>query len=228
MNTGASIPQSHAHRKGGYTRGAVASDAADDPSSTRGRILSAAMDVLDRKGPAHIGIRAIAQKAKVSVGLVHHYFTSKDGLLEACVSQLYDALLAVEGEQRERLENDDLHEALDHSVRRGYRIASENRVLVRVVMRFVAERGGLPGSLRESMQARYLDDWGAIVARRTGLEEWDARARVHSVTAMTGRYAAASATELAAILGEPDMDEPALRQRAEDHLAWLAKRIPDT
>lgn len=202
-------------------------DDADDASSTQGRILSAALEVLDRKGPAHVGIRAIAQRAKVSVGLVHHYFTSKDGLLEACVRKLYEALLEVEAEERAGLTEGELGEALAHATRRGYRIACQNRVLVRVVMRIVAERGGLPKTLRGTVQDRFLDGWSRIVSERTQRPMWEVRAQIHTVSSMTGRYAAASKAELASILGEPDLEEEELRRRIEEHLGWLASQVAD-
>jgi len=94
-------------------------------------------------------------------------------------------------------------------------------------MRIVAERGGLPKTLRGTVQDRFLDGWSRIVSERTQRPMWEVRAQIHTVSSMTGRYAAASKAELASILGEPDLEEEELRRRIEEHLGWLASQVAD-
>lgn len=48
------------------------------------RILTAALDLFGRAGVDGTGIRAVAEQAGVSTGLVLHHFGSKEGLREAC------------------------------------------------------------------------------------------------------------------------------------------------
>lgn len=57
---------------------------------TKQRIQAAATDLIQHSegNLAQVTMRAIAQQAGVSVGLINHYFTSKDQLIEACVQQI--------------------------------------------------------------------------------------------------------------------------------------------
>ena len=57
---------------------------------TKQRIQAAATDLIQHSEGklAQVTMRAIAQQAGVSVGLINHYFTSKDQLIEACVQQI--------------------------------------------------------------------------------------------------------------------------------------------
>ena len=57
---------------------------------TKQRIQAATTDLIQRSegNLAQVTMRAIAQQAGVSVGLINHYFTSKDQLIEACVQQI--------------------------------------------------------------------------------------------------------------------------------------------
>lgn len=48
---------------------------------TRGRIYTAAIDLMDRKGFENITVADISKKAGVSVGAFYHYFESKNDIL---------------------------------------------------------------------------------------------------------------------------------------------------
>ncbi|WP_018223502.1 TetR family transcriptional regulator [Salinispora pacifica] len=55
-----------------------------DKSSTKSRILAAAITLFADQGVAATGVRAIAAAADVHPSLIIHYFGSKDGLRVAC------------------------------------------------------------------------------------------------------------------------------------------------
>lgn len=57
---------------------------------TKQRIQAAATDLIQRgEGDlSQVTMRAIARQAGVSVGLINHYFASKDQLVETCVQQI--------------------------------------------------------------------------------------------------------------------------------------------
>lgn len=52
------------------------------------KLVAAACDLLAEVGPRAASVRAIASRAGVNHGLVHHYFGSKDALLSAAMSSL--------------------------------------------------------------------------------------------------------------------------------------------
>lgn len=52
------------------------------------RLLLAAMDLLAEEGPRHLTVRAVAKRAGVNHGLIHHYFGGKDGLLLEAMRRL--------------------------------------------------------------------------------------------------------------------------------------------
>lgn len=52
------------------------------------KLINAAADLLGEVGPRAMSVRAIADRAGVNHGLVHHYFDGKEGLLRAAMSRL--------------------------------------------------------------------------------------------------------------------------------------------
>ena len=64
----------------------------------RARIRNAAIDLFGREGFG-IGLRAIAEAAGVSLGLIRHHFGSKAGQREACDTQILEEIRAAKEEQ---------------------------------------------------------------------------------------------------------------------------------
>ena len=54
-------------------------------ADTRGQILAAARETFSEKGFDKATIRGIARQAGVDPALVHHYFTSKEGMFVAAM-----------------------------------------------------------------------------------------------------------------------------------------------
>ena len=52
------------------------------------KLIAAAGEMLAEVGPRALSVRAVAQRAGVNHGLVHHYFGSKDALLRAAMHDL--------------------------------------------------------------------------------------------------------------------------------------------
>jgi AcrR family transcriptional regulator len=57
----------------------------------RERLLCAAQEELTQ-GQGHLEMQAVARRARVSVGLAHHHFGSKAGLIAAVVEEFYSRL----------------------------------------------------------------------------------------------------------------------------------------
>ncbi|MFI6868616.1 TetR family transcriptional regulator [Nocardia sp. NPDC050406] len=83
-----------------FKRSAVSEGSAAD-LSTRARIRDAAIAVFGEQGFG-VGVRAIAQAAGVSPGLVNHHFGSKDGLREACDDHVRELVRAAKMESMQR------------------------------------------------------------------------------------------------------------------------------
>ena len=64
---------------------------ARDTVSARDKLVAAAAELLGEVGPRATSVRMVADRAGVNHGLVHHYFSSKDGLLRAAMESLVDA-----------------------------------------------------------------------------------------------------------------------------------------
>jgi AcrR family transcriptional regulator len=64
------------------------------------RILDAAIELFASEGVEGATIRAVADKAGVSPGLVIHHFGSKDGLRRAADDAVFDRVVIPAGEQR--------------------------------------------------------------------------------------------------------------------------------
>ena len=64
-------------------------------SSARGRLLKAGAQVYAERGYAGGSVREICKRAETSPNMVHHYFGSKAGLLEAIVERFDTQVLAL-------------------------------------------------------------------------------------------------------------------------------------
>lgn len=63
----------------------------DEKVPARDKLMAAAAELLGEVGPRATSVRMVADRAGVNHGLVHHYFSSKDGLLRAAMASLVDA-----------------------------------------------------------------------------------------------------------------------------------------
>jgi AcrR family transcriptional regulator len=61
---------------------------ADARTTVEEKLVGAASEMLAEVGPRAMSVRAVAQRAGVNHGLVHHYFGSKDALLRAAMHDL--------------------------------------------------------------------------------------------------------------------------------------------
>jgi AcrR family transcriptional regulator len=68
--------------------------------SSRGKILSVALELFAKKGYHATSISQIAQKAKISKGLMYNYFASKEKLLDEIIEQGFNSLAELEFEAR--------------------------------------------------------------------------------------------------------------------------------
>jgi len=124
-------------------------------------ILTAAAQVLERRGYASATTDAIAERAGVSVGSVYQYFPNKDAILVALaerhMEQGYRLLRGMLDE--ERGEAVDLEGLIRRSVDAMMALHRNEPKLHRVLF----EEAPLPASLRRRLQ-RYEDEFAEFVA----------------------------------------------------------------
>ncbi len=130
-------------------------------------LISAAATLFEELGPNAVSVRAIAERAGVNHGLVHHYFGSKAGLVQAVLEQLADGSAAA---IRER----GLDAVIDPD---DGRVRRHVRVLSRVV---------LDGAAPEGFQARFpIVAYLSSLGRDTlGLDDEASRMRASQVVAL--------------------------------------------
>lgn len=123
-------------------------------------LLTAAADLICDVGPNAVSVRAIADRAGVNHGLVHHYYGSKSGLIKAVLDQLSsDSSAAI----RER----GMQAVLDPEDERVRRHA---RVLARVILDNAAPEG-----FQDSFPV--VDHLAIMVNQNSGLDERTSRVR---------------------------------------------------
>ncbi|MGO4908098.1 TetR/AcrR family transcriptional regulator [Pseudorhodobacter sp. W20_MBD10_FR17] len=66
-----------------------------DEAARRAALIAAAIDLVADGGPAKATVRAIAERAGVTPGLIRHYFATKEALLRAAYAQVMDGMTEV-------------------------------------------------------------------------------------------------------------------------------------
>lgn len=131
-------------------------------------LVTAASELFADVGPNAVSVRNIADRAGVNHGLVHHYFGSKAGLVQAVLERMAaesEAALAELGPGA-------VFSAADERVRRH----------VRVVARVVLDNAAPPGFQSQFPVFRRVAD---IVSMTTGADEETSRMRAAQALAMS-------------------------------------------
>ena len=169
-------------------------------------ILDAAVRVFARKGFHTCRVGDIAEEAGVAHGLLYHYFSSKDEVLETIFRETWADLLAAirEGEETEPHPREQLRK-VSAILLRSWRRQPD---LVRVLVREVA---------RSPEGARHREDLGAMLTAierivERGQAEGAFRSELDARLAATIVYGALEEILTGWVLGElPDGDEDVAR-----------------
>ena len=192
-----------------------------DAAATRSRILTAALALFAERGE-RASVRLIAGQAGVSVAMVHHYFGSKDALLDACVEAMYVELSALQDRLMPvLLTGESIETLLPRAVREGFRFACEHRLAVRLLNRQVIDAGTLSRDRRLRFQKPFLELVTAGFAQ-TGLTATEIRLSVQTVVMLLVRYAISEPEELAFFVDDPSQEPLAA---VEAHLVDVAARL---
>lgn len=114
--------------------------------STRSRLLTSGARLIGERGFDSVSVREICTDAGTSINMVHHYFGSKQGLLEAIVEQFSSGVFALpmrllDKEPQSEEEFQSIMELLFETTLEAY---MENRSVLMVVVREQADPAALP------------------------------------------------------------------------------------
>ncbi len=185
---------------------------------TRLRILESATLLFSETGP-QASVRQVAKGADVSVGMVHHYFGSKDELYQACVDAMYVELGTLRAEIAEQLgktAGEGLREVVAGAIRVGFRFARARQRAMRLMMRQVVATGALDTGRVDEFLLPFLDQASKILAPLLGAEPSALRLPLQSHVFLNGRYAIADDHELMLVTGAKSTE--AALVLVEDHL----------
>lgn len=195
-----------------------------DAEATRQRILDEAVGLFSAHGVAGASIRQIAASAGVSVGMIHHYFGSKDGLYDACIAAMDAELASLQGPLLAAMAAGDAGRALPvllaDAVRAGFRLAREHATALRLLQREILAQGALRPERQRGMQIPFLA-LAPQLAGVLGRPPASVRLSLQSIVMLISRYALSSDAELALFV--PDHPDPP--EAVADHLVELSLRL---
>jgi AcrR family transcriptional regulator len=206
--------------------------ATDRAESTRERILEAACELIASEGIEDVRIARVAQRAGASTALVHHYFSTREELLEQALMHSFSLAAEERFGEEASAEADDTTatEALAHAIRTSLPEAGEPErewvLWVELWLRAVRDPKLQP--VAAALYARYRA-WLAEVIR-AGVESGEF-AQVNPQETADHAMALLDGFGLRALLRDPTMDLAKARRTIAGLLApWLgveADRLMD-
>lgn len=193
---------------------------------TKRRILTAASQLFADGGFEGTSVRQIAAGADVSLGMIRHYFGSKDGLYQACLASAWSIYERVGAAIDEGLgAGGDPTEVLASTVRQAYRFALEQREALRLVMWTQLERSEAATPTNRTVMVPFIQRTAEVLAERTGQAPAHLALTLRTLVMTVTRYGITDVEELAALVGVDASDTERVFQAVEDHLVALTHRL---
>jgi AcrR family transcriptional regulator len=189
---------------------------------TRTRILDNAFNLFSEHGAANTSIRDVASAAKVSSGMVGHYFGNKEMLYDACLDETFRELSAMSSHLEIVLSQQDiaLVAVVAKAVRVAFQFACARRTAVRLLVRAAMSTGEVHPYGMDLLMST-LKVVADRMGRRLGREPEDLRLPLQSLVFLVARYAAQAESELVLVVGSTKNKTEALA-KVEDHLVRVA------
>ncbi len=192
-----------------------------DSAETWTRIIEAARAILDEQtDESTLTLRAVAERADVSLGTLAYYFPTKAALLEACLDRYYELLGTIATDLIARAGSKEPAELITEAAKTIYRFHREQRTVLAIRVRTRLLRGALPVERQERVLGPLVGLGAAALARMTGRSEDEMRFGIQSMTYLITHFALSSPEEMAKVFGRP-VDQEII----EDHLAQVAVRL---
>jgi AcrR family transcriptional regulator len=190
-----------------------------DRESARERILEAACDLIAAEGIDDVRIARVAMRAGASTALVHHYFSTREELLEQALlhsfEQIGDERFAAEASGEAANAAAALAEAIEECLPRPGRLERDWVLWVELWLRAAREPDLRP--LAASLYARYHEWLEEVLKRGIDSGEFTAPDDLTSLTDRT--MALLDGLGLRALFRDPTMDIDAARAQVADFLA---------
>jgi AcrR family transcriptional regulator len=170
----------------------VSSTAVRGRAASEQALINAAAALFEEVGPNTVSVRAIAERAGVNHGLVHHYFGSKAGLVQAVLERLADESASAIRERGV----DAVIDTQDDRVRRH----------VRVLTRVVLDDAAPEGFQAQFPIVAYLSNLGRDTL---GMDDQTSRLRASQVVALMVGWLTLEPWLLASAGLEPEAAESA-------------------
>jgi AcrR family transcriptional regulator len=188
--------------------------------SARERILEAACDLIAAEGIDDVRIARVAMRAGASTALVHHYFSTREELLEQALlhsfEQVGDERFAdADAEGETATATAVLAEAIEECLPRPGRYERDWVLWVELWLRAAREPDLRPLAAR--LYARY-HEWLEDVLKR-GIESGEFKAPADLLALTDRTMALLDGLGLRALLHDPTMDIDAARAQVADFLA---------
>lgn len=184
----------------------------------RERILEAACDLIAADGIDDVRIARVAMKAGASTALVHHYFSTREELLEQALlhsfEQVGDERFA-EDDKGVRSATAALAEAIEECLPRPGRLERDWVLWVELWLRAAREPDLRPLAAR--LYARYHEWLEEVLKRGIEFGEFEQPGDVAALTDRT--MALLDGLGLRALLRDPTMDIDAARAQVADFIA---------
>lgn len=168
---------------------------------TKQRILDAASKLFAEGGFEGTSVRQIASSAGVSLGMIRHYYGSKEGLYRACIDSayaIYESLAM--GIQRRLADGGAPLDVLCASVRDGFRFAHARRDACRLVLWSLMEQGAFRSSNYERLMVPFILDTARLMAPLMSREVGEMALALRTLIFLVTRYATADLDEVAMLL----------------------------
>jgi AcrR family transcriptional regulator len=204
----------------------MAADVEATTQSAPERILDAACDLIAAEGIDEVRIARVAQRAGASTALVHHYFSTREELLEQALIHSFEEA----GDERFRQSPDD-EETATEALRRGLAESlpfpgSQERewvLWVELWLRAVREPALRPVAAR--LYGRYRDWVAGLI--RAGVETGEFRADADPEALADLAMALLDGTGVRALIQDPAMEVESARALVARQLAAELGLDPD-
>ena len=194
----------------------------EDSVTTKERLLAVTLSILHEEGANGLTIRKIAERAGVSVSVVHHHYINKQGLVDACKTHFYQGVGAAIADVIAQAPTTPVAISIERAIRTLWKYGRDNVAVLRVLASDASADGQIIDQYRSYDARPFLAMATSVLAPKLGLSEKTARARVHALGIMLTRFAISSDSELASLFGEEGAQAV---HDAENELVEMAKLV---
>lgn len=195
---------------------------------TRRKILKSASQLFASSGFEGTSVRQIARGAEVSLGMIRHYFGSKEGLYRACMATAYGIYAELGQQIKIGVSSGGAPDAIvGEATRAGFRFALENRSACKLVLWDLMERETWRHEHGDQEMLPFITEAARVLANVMNRDVGATALSIRSLIFLVARYATADHDEIAALLtGSREANATDETTAAiEDHLAQLGARM---